>query len=468
MKNNQYCYLKKAHGNRIISALAISSLLLVVSGCDTTTKESKPTDSVANTTSNSEQSSLSDKNKNNSDYKAVSKDGFIAADDSASTSNGVMQVINANNQFAVDMYQQINEQPDQADKNVFFSPYSLSTAMAMLYAAAEGETKAQIQKTFYYPSMDILNPNSAALYNQFNKPNPDYKLATVNDLWMQQGLTPTKSYVDAVQRYYGGQVTTLDFEGNPNPSRLIINKKIAQHTNQLIPELLPKGSIKPITVAVLTNAVYFKGDWQMPFNVQSTTEQPFYNHVGTSPNVKMMQLQEDFGYSEDKQVQVVQLPYKGDELSMLVVLPKSKDKAAMQQLVHDLSVDKIKQWNKDLVTQEVNLHLPKFKLKERYDVKDMLSDMGMPIAFNQDKATFKLFDQPLSTWIDEVYHQAVVIVDEKGTEAAAATGIVVSTESASAPPPVFKADHPFLFMIKDNKTDAILFLGQVNKLQESE
>ena len=182
MKNNQYCYLKKAHGNRIISALAISSLLLVVSGCDTTTKESKPTDSVANTTSNSEQSSLSDKNKNNSYYKAVSKEGFIAADDSASTPDGIGKVTTANNQFAIAMYQQINGQLDQAEDNVFFSPYSLSTAMAMLYAAAEGETKAQIQKTFYYPSMDILNPNSAALYNQFNKPNPDYKLATVNDL----------------------------------------------------------------------------------------------------------------------------------------------------------------------------------------------------------------------------------------------------------------------------------------------
>ena len=463
MKNNQYCYLKKARGNRIISAFAISSLLLIVSGCDSTIKESKSTDSVVNSPSNSDQSSLPENNKNNSDYKAVSKDGFIAADDDASTSDGIEKVITANNQFAVAMYQQINGQPDQADKNVFFSPYSLSTAMAMLYAAAEGETKAQIQKTFYYPSMDTLNPNSAALYNQFNKPNPDYKLATVNDLWMEQGLTPTKSYVDTVQRYYGGQVTNLDFEDNPDPSRLIINKKIAQHTNQLIPELLPKGSIKPITVAVLTNAIYFKGDWKVPFEVQSTTEQPFYPLTGEPSDIKMMQLQEHFGYSEDKQVQVVQLPYKGDDLSMLVVLPKSKDKTAMQQLVRDLSADKIKEWNKDLITQEVNLHLPKFKLEERYDMKDMLSDMGMPIAFNQDKATFKLFDQPLSTWIDEIYHQAVVIVDEKGTEAAAATGIVVSTESASAPPPVFKADHPFMFMIKDNKTDAILFLGQVNK-----
>lgn len=462
MKNNQYCYPKKLYGNRVMGALAVSSLLFVVTGCDSTMKGTKPTDSVVNSPSNPEKSSLPENNKNNSDYKAVSKDGFIAADDSASTPDGIEKVTTANNQFAVDMYQQINGQPDQADDNVFFSPYSLSTAMAMLYAAAEGETKAQIQKTFYYPSMDTLNPNSAALYNQFNKPNPDYKLATVNDLWMEQGLTPTKSYVDTVQRYYGGQVTNLDFESNPNPSRLIINKKIAQHTNQLIPELLPKGSIKPITVAVLTNAIYFKGDWKVPFEVQSTTEQPFYNHIGTSPNIKMMQLQEHFGYSEDKQVQVVQLPYKGDDLSMLVILPKSKDKAAMQQLVRDLSADTIKQWSKDLVTQEVNVHLPKFRLEAGYQMKDLLTDMGMPRAF-QKGAGFNLFDNSPPIKIDDVYHKAVVIVDEKGTEAAAATGIVTEATAASAPPPVFKADHPFIFMIKDNKTDAILFLGQVNK-----
>ena len=463
MQNNQYRFIKNSNYRRLMSALTISSLLFVVSGCDSTIKDTKPTDSVANTTSNSDNPSLSDKTKNNSDYKAVSKDGFIAAADEASTSDGISQVINANNQFAIDMYQQINEQPDQADKNVFFSPYSLSTAMAMLYAAAEGEIKQQIQKTFYYPSMDILNPNSAALYNQFNKPNPDYKLATVNDLWMQQGLTPTKSYVDTVQRYYGGEVTTLDFENSPDPSRLIINKKIAQHTNQLIPELLPKGSIPSSVVAVLTNAVYFKSDWKMPFEANSTYEQPFYPLTGEPSDAKIMNMQADFGYIEDKQVQVVQLPYKGDDLSMLVVLPKSKDKAAMQQLVRDLSPDKIKEWNKDLVTQEVNLSLPKFKLAERYDMKGLLSDMGMPSAF-KDKAKFKLFDEPLAIKIDDVYHQAVVIVDEKGTEAAAATAIVAVDASAPISQPVkFTADHPFMFMIKDNKTDAILFLGQVNK-----
>lgn len=443
--------------SQLVSALAVSSLLLVISGCDGTLKQVKPTETIINTPSNPDNSS-----KNNSDYKAVSKDGFIAADDSASTSDGIEKVTTANNQFAIDMYKQINGQTDQANKNAFFSPYSLSTAMAMLYAAAEGETKQQIQKTFHYPELAILNPNSAALYNQFNKPNPDYKLTTVNDLWMQQGLTPNKAYVDTVQRYYGGQVTNLNFEGSPDPSRLIINKKIAKHTNQLIPKLLPEGSIKPITVAVLTNAVYFKGDWQVPFEVQSTTDQPFYTHRGTNPNVKMMQLQSYFRYHEDKRVQVVQLPYKGDDLSMLIVLPKSKDKAAMQQLVQDLSAGKIKKWSADLVGQEVNVQLPKSRLDASYQMKNLLTDMGMPKAF-QKGARVNLFDNSPPIKIDNVYHQAVVIVDEKGTEAAAATGITAVAVSAPAPPVVLKADHPFIFMIKDNKTDAILFLGQVNE-----
>ena len=359
------------------------------------------------------------------------------------------------------MYQQINGQPDQADKNVFFSPYSLSTVMAILYAAAEGETKAQIQKTFHYPAPAILNPNSAALYNQFNKPNPDYKLATVNDLWMQQGLTLNKSYADTVQHYYSGQVTALDFEGSPDPARQTINKKIADKTKQLIPELLPKGSIKSDTAVVLTNAIYFKGDWTLPFTAERTSAQPFYNAIGRASTVQMMQQQSYFSYYENKHIQVVQLPYKGDDLSMLVVLPKLNHKLAMQQLAKSLNATKIKQWSAGLVRQEVDLQLPKFKLDARYQMKTLLADMGMPKAFNNG-AEFNLYADGTPIKLDEVYHQAVVTVDEKGTEAAAAAGAVGMYVGMSYPVE-FKADHPFMFVIKDNKTDAILFLGQVNK-----
>ncbi|WP_440826693.1 serpin family protein [Psychrobacter cryohalolentis] len=447
MKNNQCCCPKKAHGNRIISALAISSLLFVVSGCDSTIRN-KSAAAVTETIPH---------NQPNINNQAPPIEVKVLT----STPEGIAEVVTANNQFAIDIYQQINGQPQQVDKNVFFSPYSLSTAMAMLYAAAKGETKAQIQKTFHYPTPAILNPNSAALYNQFNKSNPDYKLATVNDLWMQQGLTPTKSYIDTVQRYYSGQVTALDFEGSPDSARQTINKKIVEKTKQMIPELLPKGSIKSDTAVVLTNAVYFKGDWTLPFTAERTSAQPFYNAIGRASTVQMMQQQSYFSYYEDKHIQVVQLPYKGDDLSMLVVLPKFNHKLAMQQLTKSLSATKIKQWRSGLVRQEVDLQLPKFKLDARYQMKTLLADMGMPKAFNNG-AEFNLYADGTPIKLDEVYHQAVVTVDEKGTEAAAAAGAVGMYVGMSYPVE-FKADHPFMFMIKDNKTDAILFLGQVNK-----
>lgn len=447
MQNDPLRYFRYAAHNRVISALAITSLVLGVSGCDNAIKNNRTGAVTGMVTPN--QSAIN--------HQAPP----IEVMTTVATPEGIKEVITANNQFAFDMYQQINGQPDQADKNVFFSPYSLSTAMAMLYTAAEGETKAQIQKTFHYPTPTTLNPNSAALYNQFNKPNPDHKLATVNDLWMQQGLTPTKSYIDTVQRYYSGQVTALDFEGSPDPARQTINKRIAEKTKQMIPELLPKGSIKSDTAVVLTNAVYFKGDWTMPFTAERTSAQPFYNAIGRASTVQMMQQQSYFDYYEDKHIQVVQLPYKGDDLSMLVVLPKLNHKLAMQQLAKSLNATKIKQWSAGLVRQEVDLQLPKFKLDARYQMKTLLADMGMPRAFN-NRAEFNLYADGPPIKLDEVYHQAVVTVDEKGTEAAAAAGAVGMYVGMSYPVE-FKADHPFMFVIKNNKTDAILFLGQVNK-----
>ena len=447
MKNNSYLFSKKLWHSRFISALTISSLLFVVSGCDSTIRNNR-TGAVTDTIPH---------NQPTINHQALP----IEVKALTSIPEGIAEVVTANNQFAIDMYQQINGKSEQVDENVFFSPYSLSTAMAMLYAAAEGETKAQIQKTFHYPSMDVLNPNSAALYNQFNKLNPDYKLATANDLWMQQGLRPNQNYLDTVQHYYSGQVTALDFEGSPDPARQTINKKIADKTKQLIPELLPKGSIKSDTAVVLTNAVYFKGDWTLPFMAERTSAQPFYNAIGRTSTVQMMEQQSYFDYYEDKHIQVVQLPYKGDDLSMLVVLPKFNHKLAMQQLAKSLNATKIKQWRSGLVRQEVDLQLPKFKLDARYQMKTLLADMGMPKAFNNG-AEFNLYADGPPIKLDEVYHQAVVTVDEKGTEAAAATAIVGMYTGMSYPAE-FKADHPFMFMIKDNKTGAILFLGQVNK-----
>ena len=447
--------IKIMTNKHIARSLALSGLLLVITGCNNSLVNTKAAQPVINIPA------LPDKTSGQADSKADSKDDHTAADDSASTSEGISAVVNANNQFAVTMYQQLNGQSKQVDANVFFSPYSLTSAIAMLYAAAEGNTKAQIQKTFYYPSLPILNPNSAALYNQFNKPSPNYKLNTINDLWLQQGRTPNQAYIDTVKRYYGGQVNTLDFKNNTETSRQMINEKIAKHTNQMIPELLSKESTQPSTSAILTNAVYFKADWSSRFWVSG--DMPFHYFNGTSSDVDMMFQNTEFRYSEDEQVQVVELPYKGIELSMLVVLPKSKEPLAMQTLIKNLSTTQITDWTKRLKQQDILLNLPKFKIYEGYPMKAVLTDMGMPSAFG-NQAKFNVFADSSPIAIDDIHHQAVIDVNEIGTEAAAATGVVAVDISGSMHPPVaFKADHPFMFMIKDNKTDAILFLGQVNK-----
>ena len=447
--------IKIMTNKHIARSLALSGLLLVITGCNNSLVNTKAAQPVINIPA------LPDKTTGQADSKADSKDDHTAADDSASTSEGISAVVNANNQFAVTMYQQLNGQSKQVDANVFFSPYSLTSAIAMLYAAAEGNTKAQIQKTFYYPSLPILNPNSAALYNQFNKPSPNYKLNTINDLWLQQGRTPNQAYIDTVKRYYGGQVNTLDFKNNTETSRQMINEKIAKHTNQMIPELLSKESTQPSTSAILTNAVYFKADWSSRFWVSG--DMPFHYFNGTSSDVDMMFQNTEFRYSEDEQVQVVELPYKGIKLSMLVVLPKSKEPLAMQTLIKNLSTTQITDWTKRLKQQDILLNLPKFKIDEGYPMKAVLTDMGMPSAFG-NQAKFNVFADSSPIAIDDIHHQAVIDVNEIGTEAAAATGVVAVDISGSMHPPVaFKADHPFMFMIKDNKTDAILFLGQVNK-----
>ena len=447
--------IKIMTNKHIARSLALSGLLLVITGCNNSLVNTKAAQPVINIPA------LPDKTTGQADSKADSKDDHTAADDSASTPEGISAVVNANNQFAVAMYQQLNGQSKQVDANVFFSPYSLTSAIAMLYAAAEGNTKAQIQKTFYYPSLPILNPNSAALYNQFNKPSPNYKLNTINDLWLQQGRTPNQAYIDTVKRYYGGQVNTLDFKNNTETSRQMINEKIAKHTNQMIPELLSKESTQPSTSAILTNAVYFKADWSSRFWVSG--DMPFHYFNGTSSDVDMMFQNTEFRYSEDEQVQVVELPYKGIELSMLVVLPKSKEPLAMQTLIKNLSTTQITDWTKRLKQQDILLNLPKFKIDEGYPMKAVLTDMGMPSAFG-NQAKFNVFADSSPIAIDDIHHQAVIDVNEIGTEAAAATGVVAVDISGSMHPPVaFKADHPFMFMIKDNKTDAILFLGQVNK-----
>lgn len=373
---------------------------------------------------------------------------------------GIKQVAEANNQFAIDMFQQLYKEDSKINDNVFYSPYSLSTAMAMIYDAAAGQTQAQIRQTFHYPELSVLHNSSAQLHQHFNQPNKPYRLMTNNGLWLQQDLQPNSAFINNVTSYYGAAITPLDFKNQPEASKNFINQKIANQTDDIIKELLPNDSIESDTVSVLTNAVYFKGDWTSPFRLEYQPE-TFYTFDQKNPKLTMMSGNRVINYFENDTVQMAEIPYKGDDLSMLVILPKDKTAQGLKRLVNDLSTTRINGWLANTSVEETAIKLPKFKLEKSYKMKDALSQMGMPIAFS-NAADFNIFNNAAKLSIDGIFHKAVIQVDEKGTVAAAATGMdavpVMDSHTAE-----LIANHPFVFIIRDKKTNTFLFIGQVSQ-----
>lgn len=373
---------------------------------------------------------------------------------------GIKQVAEANNQFAIDMFQQLYKEDSKINDNVFYSPYSLSTAMAMIYDAAAGQTQAQIQQTFHYPELSVLHNSSAKLHQYFNQSNKPYRLMTNNGLWLQQDLQPNSAFINNVTNYYGAAITPLDFKNQPEASRNFINQKIANQTDDMIKELLPNDSIESDTVSVLTNAVYFKGDWTSPFRLEYQPE-TFYTFDQKNPKLTMMSGNRLVNYIENDTVQMAEIPYKGDDLSMLVILPKDKTAQGLKRLVNDLSTTLIDGWLANTSVEETAIKLPRFKLEKSYKMKDALSQMGMPMAFS-NAADFNIFNDAAKLSIDGIFHKAVIQVDEKGTVAAAATGMdaVLVMDSHTAE---LIANHPFVFIIRDKKTNTFLFIGQVSQ-----
>jgi len=382
------------------------------------------------------------------------------ADDIGSTQQGIQQVVNANNQFAFDLYSKYKDTPDYENSNIFFSPYSISTALAMTYEGAKGQTAEEMQSVFHFPESDILRPNSAAIYNNINKKDKFYKLMTGNALWAQYDYQFLEEYFSRVEKYYGGKVANLDFKEETEKSRQTINSFIEQQTNDKIKELLPKNVIKPNTKLILTNAIYFKGDWKLQFDEEETREADFKITPTQTVKVQMMTLTgEDakFNYLETENLQILEMPYKGEELSMLVFLPKE---GTLSEFEQSLTAEKLNEWKSSLQEKRVNVYLPKFKFETKYFMKDDLAQMGMPTAFSSS-ADFSGMNGKGGLFIDQVIHQAFVEVNEEGTEAAAATAVIIAETSVRLSE-VFMADHPFVFIIQEKETGNILFLGRMN------
>ena len=382
------------------------------------------------------------------------------------TSPPLADLVRGNNEFALDLYGRLAK----GAGNRFISPFSVSCALAMTYSGARGQTAAQIARAMHFnlPAAD-LHPAWHRLISDLHdrnesstgpKSTPAVQLSTANALWAQSGERILPEFQKLVESYYDGGLIPVDFRESPAAARDYINHWVEEHTGGKIKDLIKPGHIDSHTVLILTNAIYFKALWATPFAEKLTRPDDFHASAGEKVRVDMMHLIGRFRYAEDAAAQVLELPYQGGNLSMVVALPRTAD--GLPQLESALSLARLDGWLGSLADRRIDVNLPRFKLTAESELKDALSSLGMPAAFAADKADFSGMTPTGEFAISAVVQKAFVEVEEKGTEAAAATGVVMARASmVQAPPPVFRADHPFLFLIRDNKTGSILFLGRL-------
>ena len=365
-------------------------------------------------------------------------------------------MVEGNTSFALDLYSRLSR-----DNNLFFSPYSISTALAMTGGGARGNTAGQMSHTLHFPfGLDQLHPAFAELGTRLNAVQNagQVQLYVANSLWPQKGHPFRPAYLSLVRENYGATITPVDYFRATEAARQTINKWVEAKTRNKIEHLIQPGDLDPATILVLVNAIYFKGSWATRFEVDQTRETDFTLPSGEKTPVAMMHQVGTFGYRELKGVQVLELPYAGGQMSMLVLLPREKD--GLPQIEAGLNAGSLKSWLAGLSTAEVQVYLPRFKLAwGPFDLTDHLKALGIQDAFVPGTADFSGMDGTRNLFIDLVLHQAMVEVNEEGTEAAAATGVTMRLSAAH--PHIFRADHPFLFLIRDNSSGSVLFMGRV-------
>ncbi|MGI0059833.1 MAG: serpin family protein, partial [Nitrosotalea sp.] len=343
--------------------------------------------------------------------------------------------------------------------NVFFSPYSITNAFSMIYEGAQGATSDEMESVFHFIKDNSARKNYILQTNsELASPDQQYKLGIANAVWIQDDYPILQNYTNTLEKYYAANATSLDLKNDSENSRNTINNWVADKTNQKILNLLPEGTIDQNTRLVLTNAIYFKGNWTNQFDPLGTSNQNFTTLSQGVVKVSMMSSTKSFGYFADNDTQVLKMPYLGGRLSMIVLLPKDGN---ISSLVNSLSVEKLQQWNSNMVQEPVTIYIPKFTLDTKYTLNDYLSSMGMPSVFLPNVADLSGITGNDNLFIGTAIHQAFVTVDEKGTEAAAATGGTVEALSMLQSNNTFRADHPFVFMIYDDQTGLVLFIGQV-------
>jgi serpin B len=372
------------------------------------------------------------------------------------------RLVQGNNEFALELYQQLRGE----DGNLIYSPYSVSQALAMTYAGARGETESQMAAALHFLLPQTgLHPAFNALSLELDRradvgmdqAEGAFRLRIANALWGQKEYTFLPEFLDSLAENYAAGLSLLDFMKDPEAARILINQWVFDQTEEKIKDLLPTGSITPDTRLVLTNAIYFKAAWNTKFEDSRTSQQPFYKLDGSQVEAQMMGVQQRFRYLAGEGYQLVELPYVGNEMVMTLLVPDSGNFSAIEQ---SLSAAWLEDAHSRMGSFQVNLGLPKFQFEASFSLSEILKAMGMPAAF--DDADFSGMTGTRGLAISEVIHKAFIAVDEEGTEAAAATAVIMVEAMAMPEEPVrLTIDRPFIFLIRDRTTGTILFIGRV-------
>src|ERR1019366_8840712 len=368
------------------------------------------------------------------------------------------RIMPAMNAFTTASYKQLTGR----DGNLILSPFNIATALSMALAGARGRTAEEIQSVLHLHYDSTYDAALGALLANLTKDGNTggNELHTANGLWVQKGFAILPDFENTLTNNYHAPLTPLDFRANPEAARSQINRWTEEHTKEKIANLLPAGSLDSQTRLVLTSAIYFYGKWQAPFVPSRTQPAPFTLPTGATRQASFMNQTAHFRYTETPHAQVLEMRYAGTGIAFDVLLPKTLTGVA--DLEKSLTFENLTGWLRDLAARNVQASLPKFPAESEFSLRKALSTMGMPTTFT-DKADFSGIDAHRGLAISEVAHKAFVDVSEQGTEAAAATGITMHATAMRMREEavVFRADHPFLFLIRDTRSGVVLFIGRL-------
>jgi len=367
---------------------------------------------------------------------------------------------NAINAFTFNFFKELS---NDNTENIFISPYSIFTALAMTYEGAEGDTADEMASVLSVEQDNAsFHEYMKNLYELLNEQNEDYNISTANALWIKKNFQLLETYLSVIRDFYGGEATEVDFS-NPEESAEIINNWVENHTNNLIQDLITPDVIDPLTALILTNAIYFKGVWRVQFDPINTTDRDFETNTEDTiqvPTMKLVDTEDVFYYTETDDLQILELPYTGDDLSMMILLPKNND---LSDIIDTIDDDSFLEWKESMIERNVDIYLPKYKVETKYSLKPHLQQLGMNNPFTPI-ADFSGITGGKDLYISSVVHKAYIDVNEEGTEAAAATGVVMvltSNGRGGSSRITFDCDHPFLYLIQHTQTGTILFMGKV-------